>query len=75
MINVSVIVCLCDLHVREGRSFLRKVSSLLIASVSGRGPSRSLCSTKESYSRIKRSVRKINILQERQNVNQNVKRG
>ena len=57
--NLSVIVCLCDLHVREGRSVLSKVSSVLIASVSGRGPSWSLCSTKESYSRIKRSVRKL----------------
>ena len=36
--NVSVIVCLCDLHVHEGRSVLSKVSSV-VASVSGRGPS------------------------------------
>ena len=29
MKNVSVIVCLCDLHVREGRSVLSEVSSVL----------------------------------------------
>ena len=61
-------MCLCDLHVHEGRSFLCEVSSSLIASVSGRGPSWSLCSTEESYARKKGSVRKINILQERKNV-------